>query len=66
MNIDFGILNCVNKNILNDDYFLIDGIYVKCYKTCKTCSSLGNDEMNMCTECKEGYSFITKKKTNCI
>ena len=66
MNIDFGILNCVNKNILNDDYFLIDGIYVKCYKTCKKCSTLGNEKINMCTECKEGYSFIAKKQTNCI
>ena len=66
INIDFGILNCVNKNILNDDYFLIDGIYVKCYKTCKKCSTLGNEKINMSTECKEGYSFIAKKQTNCI
>ena len=44
-----------------------DGIYKKCYETCKFCNGKGNETINNCIECKYGYTFLneTKNKTNC-
>ena len=43
-----------------DGFFidLIDNEYKKCYKTCKSCTKLGNVLEQNCTECYEGSSLI--------
>ena len=38
---------------LPEGYFFEDNIYKKCYKSCKSCDSLGNVIEHLCTECPE-------------
>ena len=36
----------------------INGIYIKCYETCKLCEDSGNTLNHNCRECKSGFRFI--------
>ena len=35
-----------------------DGIYKKCYDSCKFCYGEGNETNNNCTECKSNFTFL--------
>ena len=41
-----------------EGYYLENEIYKNCYKSCKYCSSLGNDNDHKCVECYENYTSI--------
>ena len=49
-----GHIDCYNT--LPEGYFLEDKIYKKCYKSCKSCDSLGNVFEHFCTDCPDGYT----------
>ena len=66
-------LNCIDKNCddssenhieCEDDkplgFYLDpnDGVYKKCYETCKFCEGPGNAENHNCLECNSGFRFI--------
>ena len=50
-----GYIDCYKEP---EGYYLNNEIYEKCYKTCKLCNSLGNEDDNKCTECFDEYIFI--------
>ena len=43
-----------------ENYYLDkkDNIYKKCYERCKTCSEKGNETINNCYECINGFTFL--------
>ena len=53
-----------NRNIcvlqMPENYYLDkkDNIYKKCYERCKTCSEKGNETINNCYECINGFTFL--------
>ena len=48
---------------ITENYFLENDVYKRCYKSCQTCSSLGNNREHLCDTCPSGY---TKNETsNC-
>ena len=38
-------------------YHLDSTIYKKCYRSCKNCNGIGNENNNKCTECKDDYPY---------
>ena len=43
-----------------ENYYLDkkDNIYKKCCERCKTCSEKGNETINNCYECINGFTFL--------
>ena len=66
---------CYNKSTIDSQYILstiinqTTGEIIKkwmiCYKTCKTCSNLGNDENNNCVTCISKF-YLIYGTSNCI
>ena len=63
---DSGNINSFVKcfNEIPEGYFLDNSnkVYKKCYKRCKKCKDLGDDNNNKCLECLPGFIL---NKTNC-
>ena len=66
--------NTINADICHqydssDPYYLdlIDKkiVYKRCYQTCSTCSSGGNEASNNCLSCKDGYKKYTFSEYQC-
>ena len=57
-----GYINCYKNEI--DGYFFdnINGLYIKCYETCKQCNGEGNKYNHNCKEC---YANFFLNLTNC-
>ncbi len=57
---------CVEKG--NDNQYLDenDNTYKDCYETCGRCSKGGNPSIHNCITCKNGYSFVADKGSNCF
>ena len=55
------------KNL--DNYFLDNytSTYMPCYKTCKKCYGIGDEQYNNCIECQINYTFLNESEndTNC-
>ena len=55
-----------NRNICTievpENYYLDnnDNIFKECYNTCKKCSQSGDETINNCDECKEGFLFLNE------
>ena len=47
--------NCYNKTTIPSNYILSSGQYMKCYKSCQTCSEIGTDDDHKCKDCLDGY-----------
>ncbi len=68
---NFCIYFYINKDLCpqKEGYYLDlnDGIYKKCYKTCKYCTGPGNETNNNCNECADGFMFLNELgyKNNC-
>ena len=41
-----------------EGYYLSNGIYTKCYNTCKFCTTLGSEDNHKCTQCFDKYILI--------
>ena len=54
---DYNITECELK--VKDGFYLDknDGIYKRCYYSCKSCDYSGNEIFNNCTECKEEFIY---------
>ena len=50
-----GFIDCFKEP---KGYFLENEVYKKCYKSCKYCTSLGNENNHKCLECYENFTFI--------
>ena len=61
-------INCYNE--IEDGYYLDieDGIYKKCYESCKTCYTNGDNKIHNCLECNENFPFKIEKNNyyNCF
>ena len=61
---------CFNQETKPSNYFFnkITKFYEPCYSKCKTCNYQGNDDINNCTLCKNGYRFRPDEinTTNCV
>ena len=45
-------------------YYLDNNLYKKCYKTCKTCNTEGNDINHNCITCYENFSSVIQINNN--
>ena len=43
-----------------------DNTYKECYGTCATCNKMGSSSAHNCLTCKNGYSFVNGKGSNCF
>ena len=50
-------INCYTEP---EGYYLDNGLYKKCYYTCKTCNISGNNKIHNCIECNDNFTFIIK------
>jgi hypothetical protein len=51
------------------DYYFWDTVglkYVKCYDSCLTCNTLGDQIISKCTQCKPGYYILEDDPTQCL
>jgi hypothetical protein len=46
---------CYPNNIMIPFYYFDGRVYIPCYKTCSTCTTLGNELTHYCTTCRDGY-----------
>ena len=67
------VCNCITLDMLkNDDdyksyYFDINNREIKkCYKTCESCLTEGNEQINNCKTCKNGLILSNDGLDNCI
>ena len=54
--------NHICTDIIPENYYLDDndGIYKECYNNCKKCRQPGNETINNCDECQNGFIFINE------
>ena len=61
---------CYNEETKPSNYYFNRDTkyYEPCYSNCKTCNYKGNDDINNCTLCKNGYRFRPDEinSTNCV
>ena len=50
-----GFIDCYKNP---EGYYLEKTSYQKCYKSCKFCDTLGDDENHKCLECYENYTYV--------
>ena len=48
-----------------EGYYLDSGKYKKCYISCKSCNSEGNEINHNCDECISGFKFLSEFNKNC-
>jgi hypothetical protein len=57
--------NCFTGN--QDHYFLLAGLYKKCYQTCLACNGIiGTDDNHQCTKCVADYYPRADNLTSCF
>jgi hypothetical protein len=57
--------SCFTGTITN--YFIVAGVYQKCYSTCQTCTTIvGTSTDHQCTQCVSGYYTKTDNTTSCF
>ena len=60
--LNFGeYFNCYREP---EGYYLDNNLYKKCYKTCKTCNTEGNDINHNCITCYENFSSVIQINNN--
>ena len=62
--------NCIEKNQDIDYYYMVESTggcsYKKCYETCKTCDTGGNNLHHNCKTCKDNFQFDPSNSGNCV
>ena len=62
--------DCFNETTKPINYYFddLEKYYMPCFETCKTCKYGGDSQINNCTSCAFGYTFIPGliNTTNCI